>query len=341
MLDQTMPEHAAVVSEPGQRPRRALSESPHPASAPIPRDPHPDPVAPLTVVILTHDEEANLGACLASVAEWVREIVVVDSGSRDRTLEIAREYGARILSHAFESHTRQWQWALDVLRGEVPDPADAWVLGLDADQRVTPELRDELLALWSDPAASKLAQANGFYVRRRQIFRGRWIRHGGYYPIHLLKLFRLGRVRFDEHDLVDHHFYVAGPVATLKHDLVEDNHKENDISFWIEKHTRYAARLAREEYARHRAVSHSPLRPRLFGTRDQRRLWLKGWWFRLPLFVRPFAYFLYRYILRLGFLDGKQGLIFHFLHACWFRFLVDVHLDERRANERASAESRK
>ena len=288
---------------------------------------------PLTAIILTHQEEANLSACLESLCGCVGDVVIVDSGSSDRTLDIARDYGARILSHPFETHARQWQWALNQVQSALSPGADHWILGLDADQRLTPELRDELLELWSDSGRVQLAGVNGFYLCRRQIFRGRWIRHGGYYPIYLLKLFRLSRVRFDEHDLVDHHFYVDGPVGTLRHDLIEDNRKEHDISFWIEKHTRYAARLAQEEHARRTALDKAPLPPRLFGTRDQRRLWLKSRWFRLPLFVRPFLYFLYRYILRLGFLDGKPGLIFHFLHACWFRFLVDVHLDELRARK--------
>jgi glycosyltransferase involved in cell wall biosynthesis len=300
------------------------------------------PAAPVTVVVLTHDEEANLPACLASVAGWVEEIVVVDSGSRDRTLEIARQHGARILSHPFETHTRQWRWALDTLRDDTGGRLDRWILGLDADQRVSPELRDELRARWQEAAAAPRAgEPHGFYVNRRQIFRGRWIRHGGYYPKYLLKLFRLDRVQLDDRDLVDHHFYVSGPVGTLSGDLIEDNLKENDISFWIEKHCGYAARLAREEFLRRRdnAGTTGTAGAASVDPRSRRMRWRKRCWSRVPLFVRPFLYFFYRYVCRLGFLDGKQGLVFHFLHACWFRFLVDVHLDELQQTRRSGAPS--
>ncbi|MGC4080848.1 MAG: glycosyltransferase family 2 protein [Vicinamibacterales bacterium] len=128
-----------------------------------------------TVVVLTHNEEKNLDACLRSVAGWSCGIVIVDSGSTDGTLEIAARFGARVYTNPFVNHVRQWQWALEQL------PLDnSWVLALDADQRVTSELRDDLLrklAAW-DRDGSPV----GAYVNRRQIFRGRWIRHGGYYP---------------------------------------------------------------------------------------------------------------------------------------------------------------
>jgi glycosyltransferase involved in cell wall biosynthesis len=280
---------------------------------------------PLAVVVLTLDEEANLPACLASVSGLPLELFVVDSGSTDETVAIARRFGARVLSHPFESHARQWRWALANLGRRAP-----WVLGLDADQRLTPDLRDELARLFlREPW--RLRGVDGFYVKRRQVFRGRWIRHGGYYPKYLLKLFRPEAIRLDEGDLIDHHFYVNGKVMKLENDLVEMNKKEDRISFWIEKHNRYAAAHAREEVARRRGDAPWAIRPSLTGSPDQRTVWLKERWYRLPLYVRPVVYFLYRYILRLGFLDGRQGFVFHFLHAYWYRLLVDINLDELSA----------
>jgi glycosyltransferase involved in cell wall biosynthesis len=301
-------------------------------------------VVPLTVVVLTFNEEANLPGCLASVASWAGNVVVVDSGSSDRTQEIANEYGATVLSHPFETHGKQWRWALDNLPAALPLNESEWILGLDADQRISPELADELRTLLgtSWPAAEPIKQPSemaiaaatidGYYIKRRQIFQGRWIRHGGYYPKYLLKLFRRDRVLFDEHDLVDHHFHIRGKVGKLRHDLIEDNRKEDDINFWIEKHCRYAVALAREELRRSspEAAAVAPIVPRLWGTPDQRVLWMKLAWYRLPLFVRPFLYFFYRYFLRLGFLDGKRGFVFHFLQGFWFRLLVDIHLDRLR-----------
>ena len=277
---------------------------------------------PITAIVLTYNEERNLPDCLASLAGWTGEIFVVDSGSDDATLAIAERYGAQIVAHPFETHARQWTWALANL-----PIAHEWVLGLDADQHVTPELRDELAQRFG-PGHASLAGIDGFYVKRRQIFRGRWIKHGTYYPKYLLKLFRPDKVKFDERDLMDHHFYVAGPTAQLEHDIVEDNQKENDIAFWVAKHNRYAPLHAQEELLRRREIDAWPIRAALFGSPDQRVVWLKQRWYHLPLFLRPLIYFFYRYLLRLGFLDGKQGFIFHFLQGFWYRVLVDIHLDE-------------
>jgi glycosyltransferase involved in cell wall biosynthesis len=286
--------------------------------------------ARVTAVVLTFNEELNLQACLESLHGWVSGIVVVDSGSTDATMHIARQYGAVILQHAFETHNAQWRWALENL----PDRSSEWIFGLDADQRVTPELAAEISSVMSSEAA--IRNVDGFYVKRRQIFRGQWIRYGGYYPKYLLKLFRPDRVTFDALDLVDHHFYVNGRTRLLQHDLIEANLKEDDLAFWIAKHCRYAELMATEEHRRSDDTTRQGAggRPSLTGTPDQRSLWRKRLWARLPLFVRPWLYFGYRYVLRLGFLDGRQGLVFHFLQACWFRFMVDVYRDQLQRQER-------
>jgi glycosyltransferase involved in cell wall biosynthesis len=274
----------------------------------------------VTVIVLTFNEERNLPACLASVAPWAHRIVVVDSGSTDTTVDIAKRFGADITVHPFETHARQWMFAL-----QSTGVSTEWVLALDADQRVSPGLRQAITAF----AEGGEAGIEGIYVRRRQIFRGRWIRYGGYGGKYLLKMFRPGAVRVDAGDLVDHHFRVDGRTTRLRGDLVEDNLNEADISVWIAKHNRYAALQAREEVsgARPRPLPGGPWRSASPDARTDR---LKAVWRRLPLYVRPFAYFVYRYVLRLGFLDGKEGFIFHFLHAYWYRLLVDIKIDELR-----------
>jgi glycosyltransferase involved in cell wall biosynthesis len=292
-----------------------------------------DPQAPVAVVVLTFNEERNVAACLGSVAGWCKELFVVDSGSTDRTVALAESFGARVVTHPFESHAAQWQWALATLPLTAP-----WVLALDADQALTPELRDDVitnLARWTTPDAP-----HGAYLNRRQIFRGRWIRHGGYYPKYLLKLFRRDRVALDSADLVDHHFRVEGRTALLRGDLIEDNQNEADISVWVAKHNRYAVRQAREEHARWVEGTADQLTGTPFGSPDERTAWQKKIWNRLPLFIRPFLYFFYRYVLRLGFLDGREGFVFHVLQAFWYRLLVDINRDDLRRQRVAAQRCR-
>ena len=196
-------------------------------------------IVPVSLVVLTKNEERNLRSCLESLAGLCSQMLIVDSGSTDATLEIAKEFGATVVHHPFESHTRQWNWALRNL----PFTSE-WACVWMRDQQLTTELRDEIVSLFS---GAKAVSENGFYLRRRQIFRGKWIRHGGYYPKHLLKLFRHEVAWCDENERLDSRFYVKGQVGILKRDLIEDNQNEHNITFWIEKHNRYAISQALEE----------------------------------------------------------------------------------------------
>jgi glycosyltransferase involved in cell wall biosynthesis len=279
------------------------------------------PGARLAAVILTHNEEANLPACLNSLEGLPCARLLVDSGSTDHTLDLAHTYAADVLVHPFATHVQQWGWALDQLPRDVD-----WVLGLDADQRLSPVLLREIISLFTTNAAA-LNEYDGFYLNRKQIFRGRWIRHGGYYPKFLLKLFRRDAVVLDPRDRMDHHFYVRGRTATLRGHLLEDNSKERDLSFWLTKHLAYARLHAEEELLRRAGDEKWPITPSFTGTPDQRTAWFKQRWYGLPLYVRPLLYFGYRYFLRLGFLDGKEGFIFHLFQGFWYRLLVDVYLD--------------
>lgn len=288
----------------------------------------PSSKVPISAIVLTYNEELNIENCLQGLCDWATEIFIVDSGSQDRTLEIAEKYKAKVFSHSFKTHAKQWNWAFQNL-----PIASEWILALDADQRLTPELWEEITEVLKSPPRD----IDGFYLCRRQIFRGRWIRHGGYYPKHLLKLFRRGKVKSDENELLDFRFYVPGKTAKLHHDLIEDNQNDLNLNFWISKHTRFADLQAQEEFLRRRNGIRWTVQPSLFGTPDQRTLWLKNLWYHFPLYLRPFLYFFYRYLLRLGFLDGKQGFIFHFLQSLWYRLLVDIKIDElRRSSERAN-----
>jgi glycosyltransferase involved in cell wall biosynthesis len=276
---------------------------------------------PLSVLVTTRNEEANVERCLRSVHGFADQVFVLDSESTDRTVEIAEAY-AEVHALAYD-HTRiiPWifQWGLDNL----PLRND-WVLILEADQAVTPALQREIAALLARPEGIR---ENGFYIHRRQIFRGKPLRFGGYGSKLLLKLFRRSRSELDPVEQ-DTRVYVRGPVGRLRAPLEEWNRKEDEIQFYLHKHLRYAEAFAQEELARRRRGLHWKVTPRLFGTPDERVLWLKARYYRMPLFVRPMLYFVYRYFFLFGILDGKTGFVFHFLQAFWFRLIVDIRLEE-------------
>jgi glycosyltransferase involved in cell wall biosynthesis len=281
-------------------------------------------VIPLSVVVVTRNEERNIERCLTSVHGFADQIFVVDSESTDRTREIARPYADAVVELAYD-HSRiiPWifQWALDnlPLRNE-------WVLILEADQALPEPLKQEIAALLAAESIDAIEES-GFYIRRRQIFRGHPLRFGGYGSKYLLKLFRRSRSELDPVEQ-DTRVYVRGKVGRLRQPLEEWNRKEDAILFYLEKHLRYADAFAHEELLRRQTKLPWKLTPRFFGTADERTLWLKTRYYRLPLFLRPCLYFLYRYFFLFGILDGGTGFLFHFLQAFWFRLVVDVRLAE-------------
>lgn len=272
------------------------------------------------VVVLTFNEEMNLEYCLRSVQGLVRNIFIVDSGSTDRTVEIAKGYDAHVVTHEFITQAQQFNWALDSL----PIESD-WVLRLDADEYLLPELREEI----AETLPKLPPEVTGLYMKRRMIFLGRWIRHGGHYPIWLLRLFRYGTARSEEADLNEHFVLLKGTSARLKNDFVDEDRR--GLARWTIKHEGYGAREARVLNRLQQGYDPEWIQPRLFGNQPQRKRWLIHHVYRrTPLFVRAYLYFLYRYLFRLGFLDGPEGLIFHFLHGCWYLFYIDAKIYEQR-----------
>jgi glycosyltransferase involved in cell wall biosynthesis len=275
----------------------------------------------LAVIILTYNEEAHLARALANVVGWAHEVFVVDSMSTDRTLEIASEHDCHLIQHRFENFAKQRNFALDHLpiRSE-------WVLFLDADEWLPDSLREEISQLI---ATSPLE--NGFDLRFRFMWMGRWIRRG-YYSTRILRLFRYRKGRCEDR-AVNERPLVEGPIGHLRHHLVHEDRK--GVTEWIAKHNRYARLEALELLHATHDNGYRELDARLFGAQAERRRWIRQRiWNRLPPLVRPFAYFTYRYLLAGGFLDGKAGLTYHFLQALWFPFLIDVKYLELRREER-------
>jgi glycosyltransferase involved in cell wall biosynthesis len=278
----------------------------------------------LSAIILTFNEETNLPACLDSLSGLDCDLFIVDSGSTDRTLEIARASGAHLSEHPFENYAAQRNWA----QRNLPLRTE-WVLHLDADERLTPELVAEINRKLTAGAIA----ADGFLLRKRTIFMGRWIRHGGHYPSFHLRLFRRDKGSCEDR-LYDQHFVVEGALETLAGDYLDV--VASNVYTWTLRHARWA-RLEAQEMLRKENGMIAPsaggcrVQADPMGNPIQRKRWLReGVYGRAPLFVRPFVYWFYRYVLRLGFLDGIEGLVFHFLQGCWYRFLIDCEILEYR-----------
>ena len=274
----------------------------------------------LTVVILTLDEARHIERALRSVAPIADRCVVVDSGSNDDTRERARAMGAEVLRHPFVNQARQFNWALD----QLPECTD-WVFRLDADEVVSDVLAAEIAArLPGLPDA-----VVGLTVPRRIAFLGRPIQYGGLFPVHILRLFRHGTGRSEDR-WMDEHIVVDGRVAALRGELLDDN--LNSLSWWIDKHNRYASREVIDYLSfEHGLIPHEPASDLRSGQQAGVKRWLKERVYApLPGGLRAFAYFFYRYVLRLGFLDGREGATFHVLQGLWYRYLVDAKLHEVR-----------
>jgi glycosyltransferase involved in cell wall biosynthesis len=265
----------------------------------------------LSIIILTRDEQANLPTCLESIQSIEAQVYIVDSGSRDRTVEIAREKGCHVFVNPWESHAQQLNWALENLPISTP-----WTMRLDADERLTSDLAEEI----KQTLKSTPEEVTAYQVKRRVYFMGRWMRHGGYYPTWLLRIWKTGLAICEDRWMDEHIILSQGTIATLNNDIIDENQK--GLTFWIDKHNRYADREVKDllmlnKNDRLLLAEHS--------TQASQRRWIKqNIYLRSPLFLRAFLYFLVRYLIGLGFLDGVEGLIFHFLQGFWYRFVVDA-----------------
>jgi glycosyltransferase involved in cell wall biosynthesis len=269
---------------------------------------------PISVIVLTFNAEATIGATLASARRISDDVHVVDSYSTDRTLEIARAAGAVITQHAFEHYGAQRNWAIETLKLK-----HGWQLHLDADERLSDALVAELEALGARGLPDGIA---GYYIPRLVHFHGRPLRHGGMYPIYHLRLFRNGRGRC-ENRKYDQHFMANGPTAQLANPMIDDI--RISLGEWTSRHNRWADAEVDELLAPTHGVIAGGSGDPVAEKRAQR-----GLYYRQPLFLRALLLFLYRYVFKLGFLDGREGLIFYVLQTFWFRFLVDAKLYERR-----------
>lgn len=266
----------------------------------------------VSAVILCYNEAPNIRHCLESIKGFC-DILVVDSGSTDGTVEICREYTDQLFENEYTSHANQWQWALDNLPVRTN-----WVLALDADFTVSEALKERI----ANDLGNIPEDVAGAYVRHLYRFGGNLIRFGGT-KRYWLRLIRVGRAHPDLSEMVDFRFVADGRVIRWKEPVVEYNRHDDDISHWLAKQDKFSLRLAVEEELRRTGARKWSVRPSLFGHTDERIAWLRDRWLRLPLFFRPVLYFVYRYILALGFLDGRGGFLYAALQGFWLRLVVD------------------
>lgn len=272
----------------------------------------------LSVIILTHNEAKHIERCIRSIQAVTDKIFIVDSFSTDNTIEIATALGAKVVQNPWVSYAFQFNFGIK------NNPfATTWLMRMDADEYLTPELAEELKAKLSSIATS----VSGLYVKRRVFFMNQWIKHGGYYPIWLLRIWRSGIGTCEELWMDEHIKLSSGDTQQLQADIVD--HNLNNLGWWTEKHNNYALREVIDLLnINYNFNDKETILPKFFGTQEQRKRYLKIKYANLPLFTRPFLYFAYRYLIKMGFLDGKKGLIWHFLQGFWYRFLVDAKIYE-------------
>ncbi len=270
----------------------------------------------ITTIILTYNEEIHLKRCIDSIKSISSQIVVVDSFSSDTTVELAQEMGAEVYQNPFINQAKQFQWALDNCKIN-----SEWIMRLDADEYLLPALCEEIM--------SKLSllsiDTNGVYLRRQVHFMNQWIRHGGYYPVKLLRLWRKGTASVEQKWMDEHVILQNGHTVEFENDFVDDN--LNNLEWWTQKHNKYSTReiieYFNEKYNFYVAenISISNLTQESIKRKNKVQYYNKA-----PLFLRAFLYFMYRYVIKMGFLDRKKGLIWHFLQGFWYRFLVDAKI---------------
>lgn len=267
-------------------------------------------IAPISVLVPTLNEERNLAACLRSV-RWADEVVVFDSYSTDETLEIAEAAGARVVQRRFDDFASHKNWALDEIDFRHP-----WLFILDADERVTPELEAEIRRTIASASAK-----NGYYIARKNIFAGQWVRRANMYPDHQLRLIRRGTCRYEAR-VVHEHMICDGPTGTLIAPVIHHDYK--GMERYVDRHNTYSSLEAVAVERWLRGLKDGGLSSNLFGSGPERKRAIKRFAYRyMP--VRAFIYFLWMYVIRLGFLDGRVGFRY-----CLLRYFYELQVDLKR-----------
>lgn len=272
----------------------------------------------LSAIILTRNEQVHIRRCLENILPLVREVFVIDCFSTDETVRICSSYDrVHVIHHEWPgTQAAQLNWALDHLQVRTE-----WILRLDADEYLPPDTKIHLERML--PSMEEDVSALSLDLSR--YFLGRPIRHGTP-PVRLVRIFRKGKARCEVRAMDEHMVVLKGRVWDLNANFVDDN--LNNLSWWTQKHVGYAIREAAQLLDQEYGLSSPKEQCGSLSGQTLKKRAMKRTYARLPLFWRGFAYFCYRYILRFGFLDGKEGFLWHFLQGWWYRTLVDAKVME-------------
>ena len=276
--------------------------------------------ANIAVVILAYNEAIHLPRALDHIRGFAREIFVVDSFSTDNTVELAKAGGAQVLQHPFQNYARQFEWALE----NAPISSD-WVMRLDADEIIEADLAAEIVAV----LPTLPPEVTGVNLHRKTIFQGKFIRWGGRYPLTLLRIWRRGKARIEDRWMDEHMYLTEGRTVTFRGGF--SDHNLYDLTFFTAKHNSYASREALDVLNQRLHLFEPQLALSGQATAKQakvKRFLKESVYNRLPFEISATLFFLYRYVVQLGFLDGRPGLIYHVLQGFWYRFLVGAKLRE-------------
>ena len=282
----------------------------------------------ITAIILTKNEELNIERCINSIKDLADRIVVVDSGSTDKTCEIAKELGAEIYFHEWKHYADQFNWAIDNT-----NITTKWVYRIDADEIVTPELSSEIKEKTKEHAEDNV---NGFVMKFKIFFLGRFLKHGGVYPFYNLTIFKLGKGRYEDRAMGEHIVLNSGETIELKNDCIHYDVK--DLTTWVDKHNKYATREVIDYYEN---LGKSDKLANLYEEAEKAKKKRDGLYYKLPKYFRARLYYWYRYYLKLGFLDGQAGRVYAFLQAYWYRYLVDAKIYEKEIENRGPKPEKK
>ena len=272
----------------------------------------------LSVIILTYNEEIHIRRCLENVKQFASKVYVVDCFSIDRTAQIAKELGAEVIEHEWPGNqAEQFNWALDNL----PITTE-WILRLDADEYLLPGLIEDLLEKL--PVIPESVSALSLSLARA--FCGKILHHGIVNNIRIIRIFRKGKARYEKRLMDEHLSVLSGETIDMKNQFVDDNRMP--IGLFIDKHNGYATREAALLLDAEYHLTNMDSLPQDYGREVEKKRTQKARYARMPLFWRAFGYFVYRYIIKLGFLDGKEGFLWDFLQGWWYRTLVDAKVYE-------------